>query len=65
MVEFKLAEIRAKQDIPLRTLEKLSGVSKTHIHNIESGNTMPTIDILCKLASALRVPVTELFRYRS
>ena len=64
MVEFRLAEIRARQDIPLRTLEKLSGVSKTHIHNIESGNTMPTIDVLCKLASALHVPVTDLFRYR-
>ncbi len=64
MARIYLASIRKEKGMSARRLSDLSGISKTHILNIENGNTSPTIDCLCKLACALRVDVRELFSCR-
>ena len=56
-----LKEIRLEQKLTLKQLERLSGVSDTHISDIENKRTIPTICTLCRLAKALQVPVTDLF----
>ncbi|MDR1754787.1 MAG: helix-turn-helix transcriptional regulator [Eubacterium sp.] len=54
-------KIRLEKGISLSELAEKSGVSVSHIHNIESGFKNPTIKVLCKLAKALDVPCSELF----
>jgi transcriptional regulator with XRE-family HTH domain len=53
--------IRERKNLTLAQLEKLSGVSKSQINYIENGDSIPTISVLCRLAKALQVPITDLF----
>ncbi|MDP4119649.1 MAG: helix-turn-helix transcriptional regulator [Bacillota bacterium] len=62
-MQINVWKIRTQKGLSLRELAKRSGVSKTHIDNIESGKTMPTIDIICKIAKALEVDPRELYDY--
>lgn len=61
MVKIFLNRIRTERKMSARTLSYLSGVSKTHIINIENGKNSPTIECLCKLSQALDVDIYELF----
>ena len=56
-----LYEIRTQKGYSQEHLAKLSGVSKTHIREVENGQSNPTIQVLCSLAKALQVPITDLF----
>lgn len=56
-----LNQVRNQKNISIRALAERSDVAKSHIENIESGQTNPTIEVMCKLAKALDVPVDELF----
>ena len=42
-------------------LSQLSGVSETHIRDLERGDRNPSIDTLCRLVEPMGVPVSELF----
>ena len=63
IVKFHIKEVREKKGISIRRLAELSGVSKSHISDIESGRRMPTAYILCVLAVAMDVQPRELFSY--
>ena len=54
-------QYRIEKNLTLSELSRMSGVAKSHISNIESGEKNPTILTLCKLAKALDVPCCELF----
>ena len=41
-------------------LSILSGVSKSHINNIESANSKPSLEVLVKIANALNISVDVL-----
>jgi transcriptional regulator with XRE-family HTH domain len=56
-----LYDIRTQKGYSQEYLAKLSGVSKTHIREVENGQSNPTIQVLCQLAKALQVPFTDLF----
>ena len=56
-----LKKIREQKNLTLIQLANLSGVSKSQIAYIENGESIPTITVLCALAKALQVPVTDLF----
>jgi transcriptional regulator with XRE-family HTH domain len=60
-MQIYLKEIRKQKRMTLRSLSILSGVSRTHINNIENGETSPTIDVLCRLSHALNVDIKILF----
>lgn len=48
-----LREIRKDKKMSVRKLSEISGVSKTHIDNIEIQKRIPTICVLHKLTKAL------------
>lgn len=60
-IEYKLWKVRTDKGMSIRKLEKLSGVSKSTINNIENGCHDPTIRTLCMLAKALQVTPEELY----
>ncbi len=49
---------RQEQGLTLKAIEKIAGVSATHISEIERGKTSPTIGALTKIADALGKDVT-------
>ncbi len=50
----RLREIRQRQKLTLKDVESVSGLSSTHISEIERGMTSPTIGALIRIAHALR-----------
>lgn len=44
-----------------RTLSRKSGVSDSYISEIETGIKIPSVDIVCKLAHALKCKPCEIF----
>lgn len=62
MVKIMVKEVRAKKNISVRRLAEISGISKTYINEVENGQKNPTIEVLCTLAKALEVPVSDLFQ---
>lgn len=63
MIKFFVREIRESENLSQDELAKLSGVSASHIGFIENGERQPTLLVMCKLAKALKVQITELYEY--
>lgn len=61
-IELLIKEIRKQQNITLDELSKKSGVSKSHINDIENNKKEPTLTIAVAIAKALNVQLTDLFR---
>jgi transcriptional regulator with XRE-family HTH domain len=57
-----IRELRNEQNLSLRDLADLSGLSVNAISKIERGENSPTVASLHQLASALGVQITDLFR---
>jgi len=62
-IKFYIEKYRLEKNLSLSELAKLSGVSKTYTHSIEAGDRMPSIEVICKLAVALKVPSYFLYSY--
>lgn len=60
-LEILLWQARTKKDISLKTLEKITGISKSTLNNIENGKTFPTLIQLEIIAKALNTKITDLF----
>lgn len=56
-----LWEVRTEKGISLRQLERMTGISKNTINNIENGIGSPNLDKLERLAKALKVGIVDLF----
>ena len=63
-VILKVKEIRKRENITLRQLSKKSGVSSTHINNIEREVKEPSLLVIIKLAEALDKEITDLYYVR-
>ena len=61
-VEILIREIRKKRKMTLNTLAKITGMSKGHLSRIERKETEPTITSLARIALALKVDITELYK---
>lgn len=61
-VEILIREIRKEKNITLDTLAKLTGMSKGHLSRIERKETDPTITSLARIALALNVDITKLYK---
>ena len=57
----RLKSIRVAKNMSVYKLSQLSGVSETHIRDLERGDRNPSIDTLCRLVEPMGVPVSELF----
>lgn len=61
-MELLIKEIRRKQNITLEELARISGISKTHINDIENNKKEPTLSVAIAIAKALNVQLTDLFK---
>lgn len=52
---------RESRGFSLGALAEKAGISKTSLSKIEAGQGNPSLDVLCRIASALHVPVGTLF----
>lgn len=58
----RLRAIREQQGLSMRALGERSGLSVNAISQIERGENSPTVSSLHRLATALDIPITELFQ---
>ena len=61
VINYHLKDIRLNNNMTLRELAALSGVSKTEINDIENGKSQATIEVLYRLSLALKIPLLDLF----
>lgn len=57
-----IKNIRKSKNVSLVMLAKRSGVSKSHISDIENNNKAPTITVAIKIARALNVSLIDLYK---
>lgn len=58
----RVRQIRESKNISLSALARKIGVSKSLISQVETGEVLPSLSTLEKIALALDVPMTEFFR---
>lgn len=63
-VQYHIREIRSRRQISLRQLERMSGVGRSEINNIERGKKDATVVTICMLAEAMSLAPEELYSYR-
>lgn len=56
----RLKEIRKAKEISVYKLSQLSGVSETHIRDLERGDRNPSLDTISKIAVAMGLSLPEL-----
>ena len=61
----KLREMREARGLSMRALARQSGLSANVLSMIERGRSSPSVSTLYKVAAALDVPITDLFRGQS
>ncbi len=57
----RLKKVRESKNISVYKLSQLSGVSETHIRDLERGDRNPSFDTLSRLAEPLGLKLSELF----
>jgi len=60
MAEILLWKLRHERGITLLELEKLTGIGKTTLNNIENGKVSPTVNQLEKICRGMGVTFKEL-----
>ena len=63
-VASNLQRLRAKRQLSLDALARASGVSRAMLAQVESGRSVPSIRVLCKIARGLRVSVAAFLDQR-
>lgn len=61
MIKLLLWQQRAKRELTLIELSKLTGISKSTLNNFENERTSPTLNQLDKISVALNCEITDLF----
>lgn len=63
-IEILLKEVRQREKITLNKLSERSGISTTHINDIENNIKGPSLFVMIRLAKALDVQITELYKVK-
>ncbi|MFR2533679.1 MAG: helix-turn-helix domain-containing protein [Clostridia bacterium] len=63
-IEILLKQVRKKKKVTLKKLSDKSGVSTTHINDVENNLKSPSLLVMIQLAKALDVEITELYKVR-
>lgn len=63
-IEILLKQVRNKKNITLNKLSEKSGVSTTHINDIENNIKSPSLFVMVRLSKALDVEITELYKVK-
>lgn len=61
--ENKIKDKRKGRGYTLAKLEKLSGVSDSHISQLERGQEQPSLEVAYRLSKALGCEILELFEF--
>lgn len=61
IIKFNIKPIRKKEKITLKELSHKTGISTTHLNDIENNNKMPSMIFAILIAKALRVKVDEIY----
>lgn len=61
MIEILIWERRQERGMTLRQLEERSGISRSTLQRLESGQQSPTLDQLDWIADALHVSISQLY----
>lgn len=59
-----IKQIRREENLSLKQLSIRSGVSTTHINDIEKGEKGPSLEIMIKLAKALDTSIELLYKVK-
>lgn len=60
-IKIKIKEIRKNRNITLKELSKKSGISTTHINDIENNLKSPGLFSMIVISQALKVDINDLF----
>jgi transcriptional regulator, XRE family len=63
-IELLIKQVRQEKGMTLSSLARRSGVSVAHISDIEKEFKSPSLLVMVRLAKALNVDITELYRVR-
>lgn len=63
-IEILLKKVRNEKNITLNKLSEKSGVSTTHINDIENNIKSPSLFVMVRLSKALDVEITELYKVK-
>lgn len=58
----KLKQIRKEKNMSLSELSKKSGISTTHINDVENNLKSPSLLVAVLLAKSLNIHITELYK---
>ncbi len=57
----RIASIRSQKNISQLSLSLKAGVSKSYMSDLENGRRNPSVLVLNRIASALKIPLSSLF----
>ena len=60
-IEILLKQVREEKCLTLSQLSTKTGISKTHINDVENNLKGPSLLVMVKLAKALDVKITDLY----
>lgn len=60
-MELRIKDVIKEKKLTVVALAGMIGITQPNMSNIVNGKSMPSLETLEKIASALGVPVTELF----
>lgn len=63
-IEILLKQVRKSKNITLNKLSDKSGISTTHINDIENNIKSPSLFVMVRLSKALDVEITELYKVK-
>lgn len=63
MLKLYVDRIRIEKRMSIRELAARANISKSHVQRIEAGEVSPSLEVMCRIAKALSVPITDLFSY--
>ena len=61
VIKFIIKDIRKEQRLTLKQLSYKTGISTTHLNDIESNSKMPSLIFAIKIAKALKVNINDLY----
>ncbi len=65
MLKLYVDRVRIQKGVSIRELAQRAGIAKSHVQRIEAGETMPSLEVMCRIAKALDVPITDLFSFET
>ena len=61
----RIRNFRLQKALSQGDIEKRTGLLRCYLSRVENGHTIPSLDTLAKIATAMDVPLASFFRYDS